>query len=407
MTSDTSQPAGSRRGRYAALLAFAVMVVAGGAYAARNYESLVKLLGTTEAASERKKAAAPVPVKVEAARQRDEPVIVNGLGIVQAWNTITVRSRVDGAIEKIGFEEGQLVKEGDVLFELDARPFIAARDQAKAKIEQDNALLTSAKADLARTTSLQKDGYATRQLFDQQTAAVKQLQSQIVADEAALENAETQLAYAVIRAPISGRVGLRSVDVGNLVRASDAGGLLTITQVQPIAVIFTAPEQYLTQINASRKNGPLTVTASSTDGKTLLSEGVLDVVDNAVDTNSGSIRLKGRFDNHDGTLWPGQSVTTRLTIAKLRDAVVISESAVQRGPSGLYIFVVKPDRTAELRPIEVAQIQDGWAVVRKGLSAGEQVVTSGQYKVQPGSPLEFESNGTKAANAAPPAEGTQ
>jgi multidrug efflux system membrane fusion protein len=345
------------------------------------------------------RAAKAVPIQAQVALQRDEPVIINGLGVVHAWNTVTVRSRVDGSIERIHFEEGAMVREGETLIELDQRPFIAARDQAEAKVAQDEALLNSAQADLVRTIKLSKNGYASVQLLDQQTAAVRHLESLIAADKAALENAETQFGYTVIKAPISGRLGLRSIDIGNLVRATDLGGVISITQVQPIAVLFTAPEQYLDQINRARGAGVLPVTAVSTDGKTPLATGQLVVVDNTVDVSSGSIRLKARFENEDSRLWPGQSVSTRLTIATIHDAIVVPDGAVLRGPSGPFVFVVKPDRTAELRKVEVAQIQDGWAVIKKGISAGEQVVTSGQYKVTPGSLLDVTSDDTKAANA--------
>lgn len=382
--------------------ALAAIVVAG----ATTYAAIVRDEGPepvgTAARSEPERP--PVAVKAEVVERQDEPVIIDGLGTVQAWNTVTVRSQVDGTIEKIAFEEGAMVREGETLIELDARPFAAAVEQAKAKIKQDEAQLESAEQDLARTDKLQKSGYATRQLFDQQTATVAQLKSQVAADQAALKNAEAQLSFTVIKAPLSGRVGLRSVDIGNLVRDSDAGGIVTIMQAEPISVLFTAPEKYLDQINTSRRRRTLPIAAYSTDGQGLLAEGTLAVVDNTVDARSGTIRLKARFENTDAHLWPGQSVMTRLTIATLEDAVVVSEAAVQRGPNKQFVYVVTNDQTAEMRTVEVAQIQNGRAVISKGVQPGERVVTSGHYKVQPGAKLavDLASSATKAAETVPP-----
>lgn len=402
--SQQPKPAAAPRRRLGRWIVVLLMALAG-AYAAYDQKALQKLIAGETAKPSSRGERAPIPVTASLAIERSEPVIINGLGTVQAWNTVVVRARVDGTIEKINFEEGAMVRAGDTLITLDQRPFIAARDQAAAKVKQDEALLVSAKADLERTTRLQQNGYATAQLRDQQTAAVKQLESQIAADKAALENAEAQLSYTVIQAPIGGRIGLRKIDIGNLVRASDSGGAVTITQIQPIAVLFTAPEQYLGQIVETRKSGPLDAAAYTTDDKTRLADGKLDVIDNTIDVNTGTIRLKARFENDQDSLWPGQSVNTRLTIATLKNAVVVPDSAVMRGPTGPFAYVVKADKTAELREIEVTQIQEGWAVIAKGIGAGEQVVTSGQYKVQPGSPLNVAGNSSKSANARTAAQG--
>ncbi len=328
--------------------------------------------------------ASPVPVHAALVGRQDFPIYLDGLGTAQAWNTITVRSRVDGQVEKISFEEGQPVNEGDILVELDARPFQAAVDQAAAKIVQDQANLVSASADLDRTTKLVANGYATKQLFDQQTANVNQLNALIKADEAALVNAKVALSYTTIRAPISGRVGLRNIDIGNIVHATDQNGIVTIAQIHPIAVVFTAPEDRLSAITRGLKTGLLKLRAFTPDGKSMLADGTLAVVNNEIDTGSGTIRLKGRFENKDDALWPGLSVSTRLLIDTLKGAVVAPEGAVQHGPQGLFAYVVKPDRTVVQRDLKVGAIEDGAAVIEAGLAPGDEVVTSGQYRVAPG-----------------------
>ena len=340
------------------------------------------------------RAASPVPVHAALVGRRDFPVYLNGLGTAQAWNTITVRSRVDGQVEKISFEEGQPVKEGDVLVELDARPFQAAVDQAAAKIVQDQANFASASADLERTTKLVANGWATRQLFDQQTANVNQLNALIKADEAALVNAKVALSYTTIRAPISGRVGLRTIDIGNIVHATDQNGIVTIAQIQPIAVVFTAPEDRLSAITRELKAGPLKLRAYTPDGKSLIAEGTLAIVDNTIDAGSGTIRLKGRFENEDDALWPGLSVSTRLLIDTLKDVAVAPEGAIQHGPKGLFAYVVRPDGSVAQRDLKVGAIEDGAAVIEAGLAPGEEVVTSGQYRLAPGAlvAIEPESN---------------
>ena len=324
------------------------------------------------------------PVHVAVVKTRSFPVILNGLGTVQATNMVTVRSRVDGQIEKVGFEEGQMVREGDLLVQIDPAPFQAALDQAKAKLAQDEASLTNAKQDLERTAVLSKQGNATQQLFDQRTANVASLTAQVQADKAAIDSAKVQLDYTTIRSPLTGRAGFRLVDPGNIVHANDQNGMLTITQLQPISVIFTAPEDQLAAINDELKSGPLKVRAFSSDGKRLLGEGTLKLLDNQVDPASGTIRMKASFDNRDNALWPGLSVTTRLLLKTLKDVVVVPDAAVQRGPNGLYVYVVTAQSRALLREVKVSRIEDGLALVDSGLAAGERIVTSGHYRVQPG-----------------------
>src|SRR6202165_2827218 len=336
----------------------------------------------TAANNAQKPAQPAVRVTIAPVEKVDFPVYLTGLGTVQGFNTVVVRTRVDGQIDKIAFQEGQLVKQGDLLAEIDPRPFRAALDQAKAKKAQDEASLANANLDLQRYTKLGE--FATRQQTDTQRSTVAQLTAQIAADDAAIANAQTQFDYTAIKSPISGVAGLRQVDIGNIVNASTQTGIVTIAQIEPIAVIFTAPEEQLTYINEAQSTQPLKVIAITTDGKKPLAEGTLSVVNNQVDATSGTIRLKAVFENKNHALWPGQSVSTRLLGTTLKDATVIPDDAVQHGTDGLYAFTVKQDNKAELRKIKVSQSIDGRSVVDDGLSPGEQVITSGQFKVQPG-----------------------
>ena len=341
----------------------------------------------TKAENAQKSAAAArtaaVPVTIAPVEKADFPVYLTGLGTVQGFNTVVVRTRVDGQIDKIAFKEGQLVKQGDLLAQIDPRPYQATLDQAKAKKAQDEANLANANLDLQRYTKLGE--FATRQQTDTQRSTVTQLTAQLAADDAAIFNAQTQVDYTTVKAPISGVAGLRQVDVGNIVNASTQTGIVTIVQIEPIAVIFTAPEDQLPFINEAQSTEPLKVIALTTDGKKTLSEGVLSVVNNQVDTTSGTIRLKAVFDNKNHALWPGQSVSTRLLVTTLKDATVVPDDAVQHGVDGLYAFAVNQDNKAELRKITVSKSIDGRSVIDQGLTPGQRVIVAGQYKVQPGS----------------------
>jgi membrane fusion protein, multidrug efflux system len=323
-----------------------------------------------------------VPVTVTPVVRTDFPVYLNGLGTVQGFNTVVVRTRVDGQIDKIAFKEGQLVNQGDLLAEIDPRPYQAILDQAKAKKSQDEANLANANLDLQRYTKLGE--FATRQQTDTQRSTVAQLTAQVAADDAAIFNAQTQIGYTAIKAPISGVAGLRQVDVGNIVNASTQTCIVTIAQIEPIAVIFTAPEEQLPYINEAQRIQPLKVIALTTDGKKTLSEGSLAVINNQVDTTSGTIRLKAVFENKDHALWPGQSVSTRLLVTTLKDATVVPDDAVQRGAEGLYAYAVNSENKAELRKIKVSKSIDGRSVIDEGLAPGERVIVAGQYRVQPG-----------------------
>jgi multidrug efflux system membrane fusion protein len=324
-----------------------------------------------------------IPVSVVAVQKTDFPVFLTGLGTVQGFNTVQVRTRVDGQIDKIGFTEGQIVKQGDLLVSIDPRPFQAALDQAKAKKAQDEANLDNANLELQRSTKLGE--FATVQRLDAQRSTVAQLTAQIAADDAAIVNAKTQLDYTQITAPITGVAGLRQVDVGNIVNASGQTPVVTIAQIEPIAVIFTAPEEQLPYITEGQAAGALKVIALTTDGKKTLAEGTLAVVNNQVDTSSGTIRLKAVFDNKSRTLWPGQSVSTRLLIRTIKDATVVPDDAVQHSTNGLYAYTVNQESKAELRKVKVSYSIDGRSVIEEGLTPGQQVITGGQFKVQPGS----------------------
>ena len=358
-----------------------IAVLGGGGYFGwQRYQDGVQKAEAAQKAAARRPA---IPVTIAQVENMDFPVYLTGLGTVQAFNTVVVRTRVDGQIDKIAFQEGQMVNQGDLLAEIDPRPFQASLDQAKAKKVQDEANLANANLDLQRYTKLGE--FATRQQTDTQRSTVAQLTAQIAADEAAIANAQTQLDYTQVKSPITGVVGLRQVDIGNIVNASTQTGIVTVTQIEPITVIFTAPEDQLPYISEGQKAGALRVIAITTDGKKPLAEGKLAVINNQVDTTSGTIRLKAVFDNKDHTLWPGQSVSTRLLVRTLKTATVVPDDAVQHGTNGLYAYAVGADNKAELRNVKVSYSIDGRSVVDDGLKAGERVITGGQFKVQPGS----------------------
>jgi multidrug efflux system membrane fusion protein len=325
-----------------------------------------------------------IPVTVAKVKLADFPVYLNGLGTVEPYDTVTVRSRVDGEVIKVAFKQGQMVKEGDILVQIDPRPYQAALDQALAKKDQDEANLKNAQLDLQRYGALAKEEAATRQQLDTQQATVDQIIAQIKGDQAAIDNAQTQLNYATIRSPLTGKVGFRLVDPGNIVHAADTTGIVTIVKLQPISVVFTAPEESVSAINKSLAAGVVAVTALSSDGLRTLSEGRLALVNNEVDQATGTIQMKATFANEDNILWPGLSVSTRLLIDTLKQVVVAPEDAVQRGPNGLYAFVVGGDNKVEVRDLKVGQEGNGQSVILQGLSPGEKVVVAGQYRLQSG-----------------------
>ena len=338
------------------------------------------------AAADRKKQGAGETVSVEAAAvtRANVPVNVEGLGTVQAFNTVTVTSRVDGALQKLGFTEGQTVHKGDLLAQIDPRPFQAAFGLAQAAKAKDEAQLASARQDLQRYTILAPQNLASQQVLDAQKATVSGLEAQIKGDQANIDNARTQLEYTTITSPIDGRTGIRKVDVGNNIHATDSGGIVVVTQVQPINVIFTLPEEDLPQINQAMSAGELQVAAYARDESTRFDSGTVQLVDNQIDQATGTIRIKAVFPNKKNALWPGQYVNARVLVRTQDHVLTIPDTAVQRGPDGLFAYVIKEDSTVEARPLQVGQESDGVAVVKSGLREGERVATTNQYRLEPG-----------------------
>src|SRR5437588_4444158 len=338
-----------------------------------------------------------VPVTAGTVAAADVPVFLNALGTVQPYNMVTIKSRVDGQIVKVAFKEGQDTKAGSPLIQIDPAPFQASLDQAVATREKDQAQLASAQADLARWAELVTTGAKSRQTYDQQKARVQQLQASIKADEAQIETARLNLGFADIRAPIDGRLGMRLVDAGNMVRATDAAGLVTISQLKPIFVSFTVPQENLHKSHEKKAGGELTVLAYGSDNKTQLAEGKLSVIDNAIDQPTGTIRLKATIANTDERLWPGEFVNVRLILMVRKGAPTVPAQTVQDGPTGQYAYVIKEDGTVERRPVEVAALQDGLAVIGKGLSPGERIVVDGQYRLTNGARVKVEPKAPGAA----------
>jgi multidrug efflux system membrane fusion protein len=328
----------------------------------------------------------PVAVAVDTAlaTRRDVPVYLEGLGNVQAFYTAKITARVDGQLQRVGFVEGQLVKKGDLLAQIDPRPLQAALDQATGMQAKDAAQLDSAKRDLERDTTLAPKDLISHQVLDTQHALVAQLQAQLQVDRGVIDNARTQLEYASITAPFSGRTGIRLVDPGNIVHATDTTGIVVVTQMQPIAIMFTLPEDVVLQINEALARGAVAVTALSRDDRTQLDSGSLTLVDNEIDPTTGTVRLKATFPNAHNTLWPGQFVNVRVFMQSRHDVVTLPSAAVEHGPDGLFAYVVKADSTVEMRPIKTAEDTEGVTVVTDGLQVGERVVTSNQYRLQPG-----------------------
>jgi multidrug efflux system membrane fusion protein len=325
-----------------------------------------------------------IPVTAGTVAVEDVPVFLHGIGTVQAYNTVAIKSRVDGQIVKLNFKEGEEVKVGDSLFQIDPRPYQASLETAQAAKEKDEAQLAGAQLDLERYQKLLAPGWQTRQSYDQQKATVEQYQAAIKGDIAQIENAKLNLGYADIRSPIDGRLGAKLVDVGNLVHANDNTPLVMITELKPIFVSFTLPQETLDDIQENNKKAPLVVRAFSGDGKKELAQGKLTLIDNMIDQATGTIHLKARFDNNDERLWPGEFVNLRLVLSIDKGVATVPQQTVQVGPNGYYAYVIKPDNTVERRAVEVASMQDGLAVISKGLTAGEKVVVEGQYRLTEG-----------------------
>jgi multidrug efflux system membrane fusion protein len=353
----------------------------------------------------------PIPITAGQVAVRDVPLYVIGVGTVQAYNTVNIQARVDGQLDSVDFREGQDVKTGDRLAQIDPRPFQAALDGALAAQAKDEAMLANARLDLKRYQDTASKGYSSRQQADTQSATVNSLAAAIQADQAAIENARVQLGYTTIVSPIDGRTGIRHVDKGNIVHAADAGGLVVITQLEPISVIFTLAQDVLPQVAAAEATGvPLNVSAFARDGTTELGQGVLELVDNQIDQTTGTIRLKARFANPTRSLWPGEFVNARLQVGTVHDGLIVDSRVVQRGPKGIFAYVIKPDDSVEMRLIEPGQDYHGQTLVTKGLNANERVVVDGQMRLQAGSKVDTRSQDAPVqtgSNAMPADTATQ
>lgn len=354
----------------------------------------------------------PVPVVAGNVERKDVPIFLEGLGTVQAFNTVTVRTRVDGQIIHIRFIEGQDVHKGDLLAEIDPAPYQAVLDQNTAKKAQDEAQLTVAQITLKRDEQLLASKILAQQDYDTQKAQVQQLQATVEADQAAINSASVNVGYTTITSPLDGRTGIRQVDEGNIVHATDSNGLVVITQLKPISVVFTLPEQNLQQIQEHLTgNEQPVVYALDRDNKTTLGEGKLAVIDNQIDTTTGTLRLKATFPNEDYKLWPGQFLNVRLLLTTRKGATVVPASVVQRGPDGTFAFVLSND-VAFVRPVKVSSIEQSVALIDQGLEPGERVVVDGQYKLQSGQKVKASApapgggghgSGNRTANANSPA----
>ncbi|GGF21377.1 multidrug transporter [Aliidongia dinghuensis] len=360
----------------------------------------------------------PIPVLIGAVAEGDVPIYLSGLGTVQAYNTVQVRSRVDGALTKVLFREGQDVKAGDVLAVVDPRPYDANYKQSLATKAKDEALLANAKRDLVRDQGLIGKQFVSVQTLETQQALVDQYTAQVASDQATIDYNKTELDYTNIASPIDGRTGIRNVDVGNIVHAADTTALVTITQIHPISVIFTLPADNLPSVTKGLGAGSLPVIAYGRDNVTALANGTLDLVDNQIDQTTGMVKLKATFPNEDGALWPGQFVNTSVLVATRHQGLTVPATVVQHGPKGDYVWVVKPDKTVEMRDVVVAQTQGNRALIDKGLAAGESVVVDGQYRLQAGSKIAPQapdgssstgssSTGSGSTGATPAAEGAK
>jgi multidrug efflux system membrane fusion protein len=341
----------------------------------------------------------PVAVDVATVERADVPVYQEGLGTVQAFYTVTITARVDGQIENVAFKEGQHVKKGDLLVQIDPRPYQAALGVALATHAKDEALLANARLDMQRYEQLAPEDLASKQTVDTQRALIAQLTAQVKGDAAAVDNARTQLEYTTIRSPIEGRTGVRLVDPGNIVHASDTAGMVVVTQLQPIAVMMSLPEESFGELNAALKRGPVVATALSRDDKDVLDTGTVELIDNQIDQATGTIRVKSIMPNPQQRLWPGQFVNVRLQTEIRQQALTIPAAALERGPEGTFTYVLRPDSTVAATPIAVGEQTGDIVVVERGVSAGERVVTSNQYRLQPGTLVR--ANGPEAARAQP------
>jgi multidrug efflux system membrane fusion protein len=360
------------------IIIVAALIASGGAVVAARH---------LHAATETGQAAAPppaVPVVAETVHQGDVPIYLRGVGTVIAYNNVIVRSQITGQIVKIAFNQGQTVHQGDLLAQIDPRPYQAQLDQAIANRDRDQAQLVNAQANLGRYTSLQQKGYASTQLVETQNAQFAQLQAMVKSDEGVIEQAQTNLSYTNLTAPIDGVSGIRQVDIGNIIHPTDPNGLVDVTQIQPISLIFSLPQTDFVEIQQEMAHGPLTVQAYSQDDKTKLDEGKLDLIDNQIVQTTGTIRLRASFPNAKRMLWPGELIDARLLLETRHDGLTVPASAVQQGPSGSFVWVIGPNESVQTRPVVVSQISEGQALIDSGLKANEEIVVQGQYRLVAG-----------------------
>lgn len=384
-----------------ATAALAVALAAAGLYHAGRLPGFSKReAAPAEGARGAARGDAPVTVTAAQARLADVPVTIDAVGTAQALNTVTIRTQVDGRLMRLAFTEGQDVRKDDILAEIDPALYRAQYDQAAAKKAQDEANLANARVDLSRYEKLVAGKFASVQQYATQKALVAQLEAQIRADQAAIENAKTTLDYATIRSPIDGRAGIRLVDVGNILRTSDQTGIVVITQIKPIYVMFTLPQQALPAVQKTQKDGAARVVALGPDNATPLASGELSVIDNQIDQMTGTVRLKATFANEDLALWPGQFVNVRLMLDTIRQAVTTPSPAVQRGPAGAFVYVLDAEGVAHMRPVKTGR-QDESVVVVSGLEAGETVITSGFSRLADGAKTRVVDAGAPETGASP------
>lgn len=329
----------------------------------------------------------PVPVGIGTAGRRDVPVRVTGIGTVTPFNSVVVRSRVDGELQQVLFREGQDIRKGDLIAVIDPRTFQAALDAAKARLAQDQAALANAKLILGRDARLGKEDFASQETVDTQTSTVAGLEAQLAQDQAQIDSAATELSYTRIASPIDGRTGIRLVDEGNIVHATDTGGLVVINQIHPISVISTVPQADVPAIREALAAGPVEAQAISREDSRVLDTGTVALMDNRIDPQSGTVELKSVFPNAQDRLWPGQSLRVDVTTATLRGALTVPSGAVQRGPDGAFVYIVAANGTAAVAPVTLGPISGGVAVVESGMADGQRVVTAGQYRLAPGVPV--------------------
>jgi multidrug efflux system membrane fusion protein len=397
------------RSRRWLMVVLCLLLIAGIGYAVWFWPS-----GAANQAARNRNANQPIPVLISPAEQKDVPIYLDALGTVQAFNTVTIKAMVDGPLLAINFAEGQAVKKGEVLAQIDPRTYQAALDQTSAKKAQDEAQLANARLDLARYVKLAANNYASAQLADTAKAQVAQLEAQVKQDQAQIDNARTQLDYTTIVSPLDARAGMRQVDAGNIVHASDATGLVVLTQLQPISVVFTLPQQTLAQVSNAMHQGVAKVLAYA-QGATgsqagLLDTGTLAVLDNQVDATTGTIKLKATFPNPTERLWPGGFVGVQLQVDTAKNAVVVPPAAVQRGPRSAYVYVLNPDNTATRRDVKVGHEDAQASIITDGVKPGDKVVVDGASRLSEGSKVTIvqpAAAGSSPAADQPAAPGTR